>query len=321
MQKFINILPIAMSVAFAAIICTAAIKGDPLTDKEPPEPVHISTEYVFANKKEDPAPETGTEITIPAEMYIKPKIAAESLRYKYFAQPEEDPSEDPGTVTARDSISVTLPPDAGYTDLRHKVKEYQKSLPDVYGYLDIPDTAVHYPVMHPPLDKPNDYYLSKDIYGNYEYEGSIFIDQYSPIEPNNKDEKSFWHLYGHNMANGSMFAGLNNFKESSFTSSHPYFNFSTADTAYVCTIIGTIQLDDAVALSTYRYDYPWQTPEQFSEGWNKLFGENKFSADEIKNKMDSGVKYMILHTCSSRVYGKKVEEGRFIVIAECVPAN
>ncbi len=314
-----------------AIICTAILKKETLSDEPPPPSITISENYKFAEQNETLDP-ISTDINIIGQTQHrtntipKPKIATETMQhlYEYTGDNTEETAHESSASAAVSPEGITTPAPVivqhgNYTDYRDKVKKYQESLPDVYGYLDIPNTRVSYPVMLPPLDKAYDYYLSKDIYGNYEYAGSIFLDQYSGIKPSNEGEHAILQIYGHNMANGSMFAGLNKFKEASFTNSHPYFSFSTADTAYSCTIIATIQVDDTKALDVYRYDYPWQTADQLADGWNKLLGEEKFSAKDIKAKMDSGIEYMLLHTCSTYVYGKKVENGRFLVLAECLP--
>ena len=326
----------------STVLCVTAIKNSPLSDGEPPQQLQISENYVLAEYNAEPetipknvSVSTESPLTVP-EINIKPKIASESMRYSYAHAEEDaetneeqknavsaDASSNETSDTASGESSSTAPAlivqHGNYTDYRDKVKKYQSSLPDVYGYLDIPNTRVSYPVMLAPPDKPYDYYLSKDIYGNYEYAGSIFLDQYSAVKPANEGEKDILQIYGHNMANGSMFAGLNKFKDTSYASSNPYFSFSTADKAYACTIIAVAQVNDDEVLDVYRYDYPWQSAEQLATGWNKILGQTTFSADDIKNKMDSGIEYMILHTCSSYVYGKKVANGRFIVLAECMP--
>ena len=75
----------------------------------------------------------------------------------------------------------------------------QRVNPDVVAYLQIPDTAVSYPVMR--SDEPG-YYLTRDFDGIRSVYGSIYVDaacyENGPVTL----------LHGHNMKNGTMFGSL-----------------------------------------------------------------------------------------------------------------
>lgn len=47
--------------------------------------------------------------------------------------------------------------------------------PDIVGWLRIPGTAIDYPIIHAPEWDP-DYYLSHDVYGDYNPMGAIYLD-------------------------------------------------------------------------------------------------------------------------------------------------
>ena len=79
-----------------------------------------------------------------------------------------------------------------------KLKEINK---DVIGWIKIYDTYINYPIMK---GKTDEYYLRKDIYGDYNYSGSIFV--YSNVNEEFEDENTL--IYGHNMKNDRMFANL-----------------------------------------------------------------------------------------------------------------
>ena len=79
-----------------------------------------------------------------------------------------------------------------------KLKEIN---PDVIGWIKINETYINYPILQ---GKTNEYYLKKDIYGAYDFSGSIFV--YSDVDKNFEDENTV--IYGHNMNNHRMFAHL-----------------------------------------------------------------------------------------------------------------
>lgn len=87
--------------------------------------------------------------------------------------------------------------------------------PDVIGWILIPETQIHYPLLQ---GEDNEYYLSHTWDGNYNTVGSIFLE--TNTNPELTDFNTI--IYGHNMQNGSMFADLHAFGEAEFLQSHPY---------------------------------------------------------------------------------------------------
>ena len=85
--------------------------------------------------------------------------------------------------------------------------------PDCLYWITIPDTEIDYPVMFRPGDK--DYYLRRDFYGEYSGSGTLYMDE--DCDPEWGDNLIF---YGHHMNNGSMFAGLENYKSEEFYKEH-----------------------------------------------------------------------------------------------------
>ena len=81
----------------------------------------------------------------------------------------------------------------------------------IVAYIQIPGTAVEYPVVH---YYDNLFYLYHDLYGQRTSAGSIFLDYLS--SPDFSDRSSI--LYGHNMLDGSKFHNLRFFRDSEFLS-------------------------------------------------------------------------------------------------------
>ena len=85
--------------------------------------------------------------------------------------------------------------------------------PDVYAWIDVPGTEISYPVLQSAED--NSYYLEHTIEGEKTLPGAIYSENY-----NSKDFSDYnTILYGHNMRNGTMFAGpLHDFEDPSLCS-------------------------------------------------------------------------------------------------------
>ena len=78
---------------------------------------------------------------------------------------------------------------------------WQSHYNDIIGYVYSPGTPISYPIAY---DGDNDYYLHHDLYGNYSAYGTIFLDARA-----NRDFTSQSNmLYGHHMADGTMFASI-----------------------------------------------------------------------------------------------------------------
>ncbi len=86
-----------------------------------------------------------------------------------------------------------------------------KQNPDVRGWLTFSASGdkdflkIDYPVMQA---TDNEKYLTRDFFGNKNKNGALFFDMRHVFEPANHQNKVLI-IYGHNMASGQMFAGLN----------------------------------------------------------------------------------------------------------------
>lgn len=93
--------------------------------------------------------------------------------------------------------------------------------PDLVGWMIIDGTPINYPVMQSP-DR-TDYYLKRNFNGDYSEHGCLYVrescDVFAP-----SDNLT---IYGHHMKDGSMFAGLDNFRSRSFWETHPTIHFDT----------------------------------------------------------------------------------------------
>ncbi len=90
--------------------------------------------------------------------------------------------------------------------------------PDIVGWLYVPDTVISYPIVHRAGD--SQYYLNH----NFNDESSQFGAEFGAIMLSGENSADFSDqnnlVYGHNMANGSMFALLASFSDSAEFNAH-----------------------------------------------------------------------------------------------------
>ncbi len=127
-------------------------------------------------------------------------------------------------ISQNSAVSDTLPDDVRQS-LIDSAQSLNNAYPDAVGWLYIPDTAINYPIMQ---GGDNDFYLHHAYDGSSLQAGSIFLDY--------RCENRFMNpvniVYGHNMRNGSMFAGVLNFADPAFFENHRYGWLATSETVY-----------------------------------------------------------------------------------------
>ena len=154
-------------------------------------------------------------LTDVAEMYHDEKISQE-LNDIYI------PEKDPIVIEKYEEEGLPLPSFDALLDINK----------DVVGYIRINGTSINYPVVR---GEDNDHYLNHDIYGNINKSGTVMMDYRNDIKKNDKSDNFI--VYGHNMAIGTYFAGLNEYWRTLYDSyespsmkmykEHPTITFNT----------------------------------------------------------------------------------------------
>ena len=99
----------------------------------------------------------------------------------------------------------------------------QKENPDIYAWITIPDTVIDYPIVQSSED--NAYYLNHSAEKTDSVSGAIYSENYN--KKNFDDPITL--LYGHNMKDGSMFAGLHKYEEDTYFNDHKDLVIYTPD--------------------------------------------------------------------------------------------
>ena len=89
---------------------------------------------------------------------------------------------------------------------------------DYIGWIYVPQTKISYPVVK---STDNNDYLHKSFKKRYSFSGTVFMD----CRNNGNANSVHSVLYGHNMKNGTMFAGLKKFTSKKYLEKHPVFWF------------------------------------------------------------------------------------------------
>ena len=162
---------------------------------------------------------------------------------KVSPEPEatEAPPEEKDPLAILEEMGVPIPEkEVDFADLQENTNG------DIYAWIHIPDTKIDYPVLQHPTD--NSYYLNHNLDGSRGYPGCIYTEDY-----NKKDfTDSNTVLYGHNMKNGTMFAGLHKYGDSEYLEEHPYIYIYTEEGLLAYEIFAAYQSGDEHIL--YAHD-------------------------------------------------------------------
>ncbi len=117
--------------------------------------------------------------------------------------------------------------------------------PDIYAWIEVPDTWLAYPVLQHPTD--DTYYLNRTVDGMDGYPGSIFtfteegkrFDQFNTV------------IYGHNMIDGSMFGNLKNYRSEEYMREHRQLNLYTPESTLHYTLFAALTYDDRLITMIY----------------------------------------------------------------------
>lgn len=177
---------------------------------------------------------------------------------------------------------------------------------DLYGWIEIKDSVINYPVMYTPED-PN-FYLYKNWFKEYSPSGSIFIDGRADDETENLI------IYGHNMYDGTtMFSSLVQYKQKEHYESHKYIQFETLYETSLYEIIAVskaVVYNEAMPKDEYLfYEHMELNSEDEFNKYIEYVKENSYY--EIENTATYGDKLITLCTCD---YGGK--DARLLIVAK-----
>ena len=175
---------------------------------------------------------------------------------------------------------------------------------DVYAWIEVPEfasalgssTELSYPVAQHPTDR--DFYLNRDLDGNTNKAGTLFTEAIVEDKTINSRDLNdpVTVIYGHNMANRTMFGGLQTFlSKMDFSKQHLVYMYQK-DRRVTYQIVGGVQYD----LSHIIYYHDFTNDEVFNSFFDQLWKETDGTTNLDKdNKPVAGDKVLILSVCKN----------------------
>jgi len=225
-------------------------------------------------------------------------------------EPEQEPEQET-TIFLPTQTEQTLPqtptePEAPQRDPADELLSVDFALlesinPDVVAWISSPD-GISYPVVQ---GADNSYYLNHLFDGTENRNGSIFVDCRNA--PGFADRNTF--IYGHNMRNGTMFAGLANYSSQSYYETYPKLLLTTPEQTWVLQVFaGYITPGNSDI-----YQLTFENDENFEAYLQKIRALSDFTSDVAVTAQD---RIVTLSTCTY-----DYEDARYILHCKLVPVQ
>ena len=191
------------------------------------------------------------------------------------------------------------------TELRGWIKYNSKAKNDFL--------KISYPILY---SGDNDKYLTTDFYGNSNKNGALFFDKRNSIDsPASHNKVSI--IYGHNMASGQMFSGINKFLNSVYNvRSAPVITMNTLYHRNEYKVFAVIMIDNAEKESRCRFNYlrtDFSGDGDFLNFVNELRAHSIYDYNSVDVAADDDL--LILSTCTNK---SVLDDGRLAVVARRV---
>lgn len=127
-------------------------------------------------------------------------------------------------------------------------EELWKTNEEIYAWIEIPGTDISYPIAQRADD--DTYYLNHTVDGTEGLPGSIYTEAV-----NSKNFTDFnTVIYGHNMKNGTMFAGLHKYEDKEFLEENPYIYIYLPDKTLKYQIFAAVVFDDRHIMYNFNFN-------------------------------------------------------------------
>lgn len=207
------------------------------------------------------------------------------------------------------SVPATEAPTEASTaapELTERAKKLLAQNPDTVGYVTIDGTQVDNPVVQ---TGDNEYYLDHGFDGQEFRAGTVFMDCTDTFGayPDQWSENIV--LYGHNMADNTMFGSLRRYRQDpSYYKESPFITFSSNYADYTYVMVGLI-ITGGDADSDFKY---WQMEELDDKSAFDSYMGSVNSKNMIDNPIDVqyGDSLLTLSTCYS-----DEDNSRFVIVA------
>ncbi len=125
----------------------------------------------------------------------------------------------------------------------------QEKNPDTVAWIKVPGTVIDYPVMRSGTDREENFYLDHNSEGKSHVAGAIYMQKINDADFSDPNTV----LYGHDMRNGSMFAGLHRYKKKDFFDEHRTITVYTPEHILTYEIYSAFVYDNRHILNSFNF--------------------------------------------------------------------
>jgi sortase B len=219
---------------------------------------------------------------------------------------EPKPTEPKPTEPKPTEPLPTKPPHVNTTILSEMKPIYDKNK-DTVGWIYIPGTNIDYPVMQTKQDP--DYYIDKNFYKKDDDHGTIYANAISDVFT----PSDVITLYGHHMADGTMFKDIYYYTTESYFNSHPYVYFDSLYTRRTYQVVLLFRTNGEP--HSYYPFFPFHTYSNFRNEteFNYFMSSiRKLKLHESNVEVNYGDKLLCLVTCDYMPY----PNGRLVLVCK-----
>lgn len=174
------------------------------------------------------------------------------------------------------------------------VKKLHKKYKDMIGWVEIEGTDFSYPVMQTGLKGHHEedwmYYLHKDVYENYSFYGTPFLDVRCTTDSDNLI------IYGHNINGRRYFGYLQNFRTEEFFRKHKSFSFTKVND--VKTDYQVVSVIETTKYASY-YDFTdYGNVQEYADAVSHILSGSKFNNDmneQLKKELNENTVEAFFH--------------------------
>lgn len=181
----------------------------------------------------------------------------------------------------------------------------QAENPHVVAWIQIPGTVIDYPIMQSGNDVEENFYLDHGPDRRKNRNGSIYIQQMNRADFTHPNTV----LYGHNMANGSMFAAIRKYRYEEFFNENQYIYIYTPGHILTYHIYSAFVYDNRHILNSFDFS----DPEEYG-----AFLEQTLNPVSMSRHVREGVevttddRIITLSTCTANSWERYLVEGVLI---------
>lgn len=174
---------------------------------------------------------------------------------------------------------------------------------DIYAWISIPGTGIEYPIVQSSDDDA--FYLHHTVERTRGLPGSIYTEGLNQKDFSDMNTV----IYGHNMKNGSMFAGLHQYKNPGFMDDNQLIYIYTPEKRYIYQIFAGVTYNDCHLLKTFDF----QQMVSYQE-----FMDSLYQARTMESYVDEGVEMTLKTSLITLSTCTKSDFQRFLVVAKLI---